>query len=290
MNIIVCVKWVISTDSVVKVQGGAVEDRGVCYVVNPYDLIAVEEAVRLRELHNRGEVILVSMGPPAAEKGLRRCLAIGADKGMILWDAAFQGSDSYATALILAKAISRLRYDLVLCGQRATDTEAGQVGPVLAEFLDIPIVSAAMRIDIPPAGDKVTVHRKLEKGNGEVVETSLPALLTVETGLNRPRYPSLRDIFAAQTKEVRNYDLRTLGLSYEEVGLRGSKTRIVAISPPKPRPKKLFTPDSSVPAAERLRLIMSGGVTPKKSDLLEGDPEYIASNIVRFLGEQKLLP
>jgi len=290
MNIVVCVKWVISTDSAIKVESGTIKDRGLYHVVNLYDLIAVEEAVRLKELHNGGEVILVGMGPPSAERGLRRCLAIGADKGIILWDTACENSDSYATALILAEAIRRLSYDLVLCGQKAIDVEEGWVGAILAEFLNIPIITAAIKIDIASDGGKVIVHRKLERGNREIVETNLPALLTVETGLNTPRYPSLRAIFAAQRKEVKEYNLKALNLNLEQVGVKGSKTKIVAHLPPRPKPKKLFTPDSSLSAAERLRLIMSGGVTQKQGNLLEGNPEYIASNIARFLSEQKLLP
>ena len=290
MNIVVCVKWVISADNAIKVENGTIRDRGLYYVVNPHDLIAVEEAVRLKELHPGGEVVLVCLGPPSAEGGLRRCLAMGADKGMILWDTAFEGSDSYATALVLAAAIRNLSYDLVLCGQKAADLESGQVGAILAELLNMPVVSAAIKTDITAENDKVIVHRKLPRGNREVVETSLPALLTVETGLNKPRYPNLRAVFAAQRKEITEYNLGALGLNPEQVGTRGGKTRIVAHLPPRPKPKKLFTPDSSLSAAERMRLVMTGGVTQKEGSLLEGKPDYIASNLVRFLSEQKLIP
>jgi len=127
MNIVVCVKWVISADNAIKAENGTLQDRGLYYVVNPHDLMAVEEAVRLNEQHPGGEVVLVCLGPPSAERGLRRCLAMGADKGMILWDTAFEGSDSYATALVLAAAIKNLSYDLVLCGQKAADLESGQL-------------------------------------------------------------------------------------------------------------------------------------------------------------------
>ena len=290
MNIVVCVKWVISNDNAIKVESGTIKDRGLYHVVNPYDLIAVDEAVRLKELRNKGEVILVGMGPPSAERGLRRCLAIGADRGIILWDTTCENSDSYATALILAEAIRRLNYDLVLCGQKAVDVEEGWVGAILAEFLNIPMITAVTKIDIASDGDNVVVHRKLEKGDREEVEANLPALLTVETGLNEPRYPSLRAIFGAQRKEIKEYNLKALNLNLQQVGVKGSKTKIVAYSSPRPKPKKLFTPDSSLSAAERISLIMSGGVTQKQGNLLQGDPEYIASNVVRFLSKQKLLP
>lgn len=290
MNIVVCVKWIISTDNAIKIESGTIKDRGLHHVVNPCDLIAVEEAVRLKELHAGSEVVLVCVGPPSAKQGLRRCFAIGADRGIILWDTAFEHSDGYATAIILAGAIKHLNYDLVLCGQKAADVEEEQVGATLAEFLNIPMISACIKVDIDSGGHKVIVHRKLQRGDREIVETNPPALLTVELGLNKPRYPTLRAILNAQRKKIQEYDLKALGLSHDEVGSRGSKTRVAAISPPKPRPKKLFTPDSNLSAAERRRLIMSGGVKQKQGNLLEGNPEYIASNVVRFLGEQKFLP
>lgn len=290
MNIVVCVKWVISSESAIDVENGAIKDRGVFHVVNPYDLIAVEEAVRLRELHNKGEVILVCMGPPAAKRGLRKCLALGADRGIMLRDTAFEGSDSYTTAVVLAKAIGSLHYDLILCGDKAIDTEAGQVGSMIADILGIPVVSRVVKIEVLPSDREVIVHRKLERGNREVVEAKLPSLLTVETGLNKPRYPSLRAIFAAQRKEIKEYDLRALDLSNEEVGSEGARTAVVTLSRPRPRPKKVFTPDSQLSAKERLRLIMSGGVTQKQGDLLEGDRGNIASNVVQFLSQKGLLP
>ena len=289
MNIIVCAKLVISPDSAIRVESGAIKERGLCQTVNQYDLSAVEEAVRLRELHNRGEVTVVSMCSSPGETALRKCMAIGADTGVLLCDSEFDGSDGYATALILAKAISGLKYDLILCGQKAADTEAGQVGTILAEFLNIPMISSAIKIEPSSSYEKVTVHRKLEKGNREVVETDLPALLTVEAGLNKPRYPNLRAIFAAQRKEIKEFNLKTLGLSPEKVGSRGSKTRVFALSTPKPRPKKIFTPDSSLSAAERMRLVMTGGVKQKESHLLEGEPEHVAADITRFLSEQGLI-
>lgn len=289
MNIVVCVRWLTSPDSPIRVEDGSIKDRGLCHVVNPYDLMAVEEAVRLRDLGAKGEVVLVSMGPSPAKEGLRRCFAIGADKGIILWDTAFEGSDSYATALVLAEAIRHLGYDLILCGQRAVDVEAGQVGAILAEFLNIPMISAVVKIDIDSNHNQIIAHRKLQRGNREVVEASLPTLLTVAFGLNRPRYPNLRAVFAAQRKQIKECNLNGLSLDSEQVGVKGSKTKIMVHLSPKPKPKKLFTPDSNLSSGERMRLIMSGGAAQKQGNLLQGNPEHIASNIARFLSERSLL-
>ena len=142
------------------------------------------------------------------------------------------------------------------------------------------------KIDVDACSRKVTVERKLDKGNREKIEAILPALLTVDTNLNEPRYSSLPSLIAGLRQEIKEYDLNALGLTEEEIE---PKTRVVAFSLPKPRPKKPFTPDSNLPAAERMRLIMSGGITQKQGNLLQGDLDYIASSVVQFLIEQKLL-
>jgi electron transfer flavoprotein beta subunit len=291
VNIVVCVKPVpdvsiISLDP----NTGLIDSDDLVYIINPYDVVAVEEAVRIKESDGASQVTLISVAPPATKRLLRRCSAIGADETRLLWDSRFDNSDSYATGVILAKAIGSLQYDLILCGQKAIDTEAGQVGSVIAERLGLPLASRVAKIDVSPDGKKVNVESKLEKGNRAKVEITLPALLTVEVDLNEPRYASLPSLMTGLRKDIKEYDLKALGLSYNEVGPEGAKTRTVALAPPRPRPKKVFTPDSHLSAEERLRLIMSGGVTQKQGDLLEGDPGNIASSVVKFLSEQKLLP
>lgn len=290
MNIVVCVKPVpdvsiISLDP----NTGLIDNNDLVYIVNPYDMVAVEEAVRIKERDGISRVTLMSVAPPSTKRLLRLCLAMGADEAMLLWDNRFDNSDSYATGVILAKAIDSLQYDLILCGQKAIDTEAGQVGSVIAERLDVPLVSRVVKIDVSPDGEKVTVESKLEKGNREKVEVILPALLMVEVDLNEPQYASLPSLMAGLRADVKEYSLETLGLSYEEVGSNGAKTRTVTLSPPRPRPKKVFTPDPYLSAEERMRLIISGGVMQKEGDLLRGDPGNIASSVVRFFSEKKLL-
>ena len=290
MNIIVCVKPVpdasiISLDP----KTSLIDSDDLVYIINPYDVVAVEEAVRIKERDGISQVILISVAPPTTKRLLRRCSAIGADETRLLWDSRFDNSDSYATGVILARAIGSLQYDLILCGQKAVDTEAGQVGSVIAERLDIPLASRVAGIDISPDGRKVTVESKLEKGNRAKVEVMLPAVLAVEVDLNEPRYASLPSLMAGLRKDIKEYNREELGLSSGEVGAEGAKTRTVTLSLPKPRPKKVFTPDSSLSAEERLRLIMSGGVTQKQGDLLEGDPGNIASSVVQFLSEKKLI-
>lgn len=290
MNIVVCVKPVpdvsiISLDT----DMGHIDGDDLVYIINPCDMVAVEKAVLMKEKDGVSQVTLVSMAPPSTKRLLRRCLAIGADEAILLWDNSFDNSDSYTTATILAKAIGSLQYDLVLCGQKAIDTEAGQVGGIIADMLGIPLVSRVVKVEASPSSKEVIVESKLEKGNREQIGVILPALLTVEVELDELRYASLPSLMASLKEDIKEYDLRALGLSYEEVGSKGSKTRVVSLSLPKPRPKKLFTPDSSLPAAERMRLVMSGGVTEKRKDLFEGSPKELSSKLVEFLKQTNIL-
>lgn len=291
MNIAVCVKPVPDTSVVaLDPNTGLINDDDLVYIVNPYDMVALEEAVRIKERDGTSRVTLISVAPPSAKRLLRRCLAVGADEAMLLWDKSFENSGSYTTGVILAKAITSGQYDLVLCGQKAVDTEAGQVGSVIAERLGIPLVSRVVKIDISPESNKADIESKLEKGNRARIEVFLPALLTVELDLNEPRYASLPSLIAGLRKDITEYNREALGLSYGEVGSEGTRTSTTALSLPKARPKKIFTPDSHLSAEERLRLVISGGVNQKQSDVLEGDREKIASTVVQFLSEKNFLP
>ncbi|MBN1176245.1 MAG: electron transfer flavoprotein subunit beta/FixA family protein [Dehalococcoidales bacterium] len=291
MNIAVCVKPVPDVSIVfLDTQTGHINSDDLVYIVNPYDMVALEEAVRIKERDGTSRVTLISMAPPSSKRLLRQCLAMGADEIILLWDKSFEDSDSYATGVILAKYIGSGQYDLILCGQKAIDTEAGQVGSVIAERLNIPLVSRVVKIDVSQEDGKADVESKLEKGNRARIEVSLPVLFTVELDLNEPRYASLPSLMAGLRKDITECNREKLGLSYGEVGSEGARTRTTGLSNPKPRPKKIFTPDSRLSAEERLRLVISGGVTQKQSDVLEGDPGKIAKTVVQFLSEKQFLP
>jgi electron transfer flavoprotein beta subunit len=290
MNITVCVKPVPDSSIIaVDARTGCIDDNDLVYIINPCDMVAVEEAIRIKKRDGVSHVTALSITHPRNKRLLRRCLAIGADEARLLWDSSFNNLDSYATGVLLAGAIGSLPYDLILCGQKALDTEAGQVGSVIAERLGMPLVSRVAGIDVSPCGKKVMVESKLEKGNRVRVEVVLPTVLTVEADLNEPRYASLPSLMAGLSAAIREYNLNELGPHPEQAGSKEPRTKTVSMSPPKRRPKRVFTPDASLSASERLHLIMSGGVTQKQSDVLEGAPESIASTVVSFFNEKKLL-
>jgi electron transfer flavoprotein beta subunit len=291
VKIAVCIKPVPDVSIVtLDPNTGLINSDDLVYIVNPYDMVALEEAVRIKERDGASRVTLISMAPPVTKRMLRQCLAMGADEAMLLWDESFENSDSYATGVILAKAIGSGQYDLVLCGQKAIDTEAGQAGSVIAERLDIPLASRVVKIDISPDAKKADIESKLEKGSRARIEVLLPAVFTVELDLNEPRYASLPSLMAGLRKDITEFNREMLGLSYGEVGTEGAKTGAVALSLPRPRPKKIFTPDSSLSAEERLRLVISGGITQKQGDVLQGDRDKIAATVVQFLSEKGFFP
>lgn len=228
MNIIVLVKQVPATESMIAADGAGVKLDNVKWVMNPYDELAVEEALRLKQ-DKGGAVTLVSAGPERAVECLRVGLAMGADNAMLVSDPALESLDGIGVAKVLAAAVKTLSPDLVIAGQRAVDDDAYLVGPAVAEFLGIPHVSMVVKQSI--AEGRITCQRTVEGGT-LTFETVLPALITTQRGLNEPRYASLPGIMKAKKKPIDRKTLADLGLSADAVA---PKAKVVAMSPPKRR-------------------------------------------------------
>ncbi len=232
MNVIVCVKQVPDTAAKVEMSsdGKSIDTDDLAYVLNPYDEYAVEEGLKLKEKFG-GEVTVITMGPKRADEVLRTGIAMGADKAIHVCDDRLEGSDAISTARVLSAAIKTLQYDIVLCGKLAVDTNNGQVGQMVAEFLGIPHETFITRLEVKDG--KAVIEREVEGGK-EVVETTLPALFTTEKDLNKPRYPSLPGIMKAKKKEVTILDLGALKVDEKSVGSAGSLVRLSDITmPPK---------------------------------------------------------
>jgi electron transfer flavoprotein beta subunit len=233
---------------------------------------------------------VLGLGTASGANALREGLALGCDEALLLCDPAFDNGDSYTTALALAKAMSFVPYDLILCGERADDTQAGQVGTYMAQILGIPLLRNAVKIDVDIESRTLLVQRKLGKGDRERVECLQPALVTVEADLNRPRYPTAKAFLRSKAQSPQQLDARRLGLSPQELGSLGSKVRLVQLTRPRPRMKGLLIPDSRLSPAERLRLISEGGITAKESHFLEGKPPEVASQLIQFFKRKKIMP
>ena len=257
MRICVPIKQVPETGAVRMDEAtGTMIREGVEAIVNPLDLYAIELAIRLRDSSGGGEVIAISMGPPKADKALREAIAMGCDRGVLISDAAFAGSDTWATAHVLASAIEKLApVDLIICGERATDGDTGQVGPGIASFRDLPVVTYVSKVR-QADGKSIVVERLVEDGH-EVLEMRLPGLITVVKEIGDPRLPTLRGKQKARRADVPKWGPAELGVDRAKLGLNGSPTRVVKIFRPSVarQCEKLIASDETSAAAAVARVV-----------------------------------
>ncbi len=232
IDIVVCIKQVPRTGEVeVDPETGNLIREGVESQINPYDLHAIEAAIACRESRG-GRVTALSMGPPQAEEALREALWMGVDEGILLSDRDFAGADTLATSYTLARAVQHLPHQLIICGMQTTDGDTAQVGPGMAEFLDVPHASYVKQFDFA-AGQRLNVTLDLG-GDEQIVEIDLPCLLTVTADLNQPRLPSFRRKLETAERDIPTWDRSDLQVSEDAgyFGLEGSPTRVREIFPP----------------------------------------------------------
>jgi len=234
MNIVVCIKQVPDTTEIkIDPVTNTLIREGVESIINPFDLYAIEEALRLKEQYG-GKVTAISMGPSQVESALRDTVAMGVDEIVLVSDRKFAGADTWATSLTLATAIKKLGYfDLILFGQQAIDGDTAQVGPGVATHLQISQTCFVRKIESKENGNLI-VQRLMEEGYDRI-DLPLPAAITVVKEINTPRLPSLRGKRNARSVELKTLNLTDLGLSEKEIGLNGSPTQVV----------KIFSPDLS---------------------------------------------
>ncbi len=257
MDIIVCVKRVPETsESEVKIDasGKDIIQEGLVFNINEADNYALEEALLIKEKMG-GTITLVTLGAKEYDDTLRMGLAKGADSAVRLDDPAFAESDGVATARILASAIKKLEYDVILTGCMSSDYYYSIVGPALAEILGIPHAAMVNKVEIEEK--KAQASRELEGGLLEVLDLQLPAVLTIQTGINEPRYASIMGIAKASKKEITLKGLDALELKEEEVGIKGSKTTIRALSLPVKEKMAELIPGAPDEAAEKLSTILN---------------------------------
>jgi electron transfer flavoprotein beta subunit len=261
MNIIVLIKQVPDTTDVrIDPKTGTLIREGVPSIINPDDKHAIEEALRLKEKYG-GKVTVLTMGPPQALDALREAKAMGTDENILLSDRAFAGADTWATSYTLATAIKKVGdYDLIICGRQAIDGDTAQVGPQIAECLDLPQITYVRKMEIQ--GKKLKAERALEDGF-EKIEATLPALITVIKDLNKPRYPSVRGIVeACREAEFPVWTARDIDADPKKIGLEGSPTQV----------KRSFAPEPH-----------GGGI------ILEGNVEQMANDLVSRLKDDNVV-
>lgn len=247
MNILVCLKQTFDTEEKIVLENGKISEDGVEFIINPYDEYAVEEAIKLRDEHG-GEVTVITVGPERAESALRTALAMGADKAVIV-DSEDIEADEYSVAKILAAVIKDREYDIILGGNMAVDNGSGQVGPRLAEELNIAQVTTITKLDVD--GGKATIERDVE-GDVEVIEVSLPVLVTAQQGLNEPRYPSLPGIMKAKKKPMERLTIDDLNIDGD---ITAKTTVVETFLPPKKEAGRILSGDIQDQVKELVQLL-----------------------------------
>ncbi len=249
MRIIVCIKQVPDTAEVrINPETGTLIREGVPSIINPLDMHAIEAGLQIKEKIG-GKVTVISMGPPQAESALREAVAMGADEAVLITDKTFAGSDTWATSYALSMAIKKIGADIIICGKQAIDGDTAQVGPETAEFLNIPHISYVRKIENIEK-DLIKVQRLMDEGY-DIVESSLPVLITVIKELNEPRLPSLKGKMAAKKAVIQKWSAQDIGVSENDAGIKGSPTQVKNVFTPQARnDRKILegTPEQQVDA------------------------------------------
>ncbi len=259
VRILTVIKRVPDSNATLKVKpdGSGIEEAGLKHVIDPFDEFGVEQGIRLKEKRSDvEEVVALTVGPETAGETIRQALAMGVDRAIHVCDDAFESRDELFLASVLAAAIRRQEtpFDLILCGKQTIDQDSGQIAPALAEYLNLPHVGAVTKLEVADDGSSFKANRRIE-GAEEIVECSLPALISCEKGLAEPRYPSLPNLMKAKRKPVEKLTAADL----DGLDAAGAGTTFESLSPPPPRPPCTF---------------------------LEGEPEEMAAELIRLLREE----
>jgi electron transfer flavoprotein beta subunit len=286
MKIIVCLKEVV--DSNLNLGFGLANEglwqKGLAFRLNPNDAEALAEALLLKNKDSKIEITLISIGPARVECYLRDGLALGADRAVRLWGEDLKELSPYQKAKVLAKAASLFDADLILTGAKSLDNATGQVGPLIAAWLGLPCLGEVVGFQLGDNGKSITVSRNLGRGIRESVSSTLPAVLTVTGQGGKLPYASMDKLLESQYAQVTLLSLSDLGLS--SVELESDPTRVIGLSFPRPRPKKVPTPDSSLPAFNRILKLLEGGISKRRGKMLEGSSDELANQLFEMLVEE----
>ena len=261
MNIVVCIKQVPDSDKVkVNPETGTIIRAGVPSILNPYDHFALENALKIKK-ETGGKVTVISMGPPQAVEVIKLALSLGADRGILLSDRAFAGSDTWATSYAISKGIEKIgNYDLILCGQMAIDGDTAQTGPGIAHHLKIPQITFCENVSI--ANGKAEVSKLVDGGTLDM-QAELPALITMTMPSDYLGiYPSFLDVFDAQDKPVETWSAQDVGADAKNLGLEGSPTRV----------DKIYAPERKV-----------------QGEIFSGSANELADKVLEFLKQGRFI-
>jgi electron transfer flavoprotein beta subunit len=287
LTIVVCITSVVDGQVPVEIERGAlaVDEASLPHILNPSDANAIEAVLILRDAMPGSRVVGVSVGPAFQDVAQREAIAQGVDEVVQLWDEAFVGSDWLGTARVLAAAVEKVAADIVVCGELSLDGSGGLLGAQLAELLGVPLVDRIASAEVAEGADCLLTERRVSGGFRIVERTPLPALMTVATGANVPRYPTLRSRLHSRSASIPCWGIAELGLDPSDVGEAAATLRTTALRRPPPDPRGLVDPGSDLPPEERWMMAVSGGVREHESALVEGSPDELAERLVHYLGQ-----
>ncbi len=259
MKIVLCIKQVPDTSDIKWTENNTIQREGLESIINPYDVYAMEAALKLKNITEATEITALTMGPLQAVEMLKKAIAAGVDKGILLSDKKFAAADTYATGKTIGTAIRQKLsdFDLIICGQFAIDGDTAQTGPSIANTLNIPQVTYVQEI-ISCKNGELEVRRELDDGT-EIVKVKLPALICVLKDYFEPTRAKINGIIKAQNSEITTYGLEDLELSAEEVGLRGSPTYVSRAFRPEPKNTECVFVNSAEELAEKINICKGGG-------------------------------
>ena len=251
MNIVVLVKRVPDTETRIQLKDGKVVTDGIAWIISPYDEYGIEEALRIVEKHT-GKVTLLCLGPEEAKETIRKGLALGADDAVHINDPALLNGDASTTAKVLAAALKKMQFDFVLAGKQAVDEDNAQVAVRVAELIGLPHVNSVIKLEFGDDKKSAKCLREVD-GDRDLAETSLPAIITAQQGLNEPRYQSLKGIMGAKKKPIKDMKAADLGIDPASLA---AKVETVKLDPQPARPPgKLISGDAATAAKELVRLL-----------------------------------
>lgn len=248
MNIVVLIKRVPDTETRIQLKDGKVVTDGISWIISPYDEYGIEEALRINEKQGSGKVTLLCLGPEEAKETIRKGLALGADDAIHVNDPALLNGDASTTAKVLAAALKKMQFDFVLAGKQAVDEDNAQVAVRVAELAGLPHVNSVIKLEFSDDKKSAKCMREVD-GDRDLAETSLPAIITAQQGLNEPRYPSLKGIMGAKKKPITDWKAADLGIDPASLV---AKLETVKLDPPPARPPGKLIPGDAVTATKEL--------------------------------------
>ena len=268
-------------------QGAAIDERGLRRLVNPADLVALEQALRQADAL-AAEVSTLAVGPEHLEDALRLALAMGANRAIRVWDGSLRGADAVAEARLLARVVEILRPDLLFSGSRLLDRGNDPAPALAAARLGIPCLGEAVACTLH--GEEAEVLRKGDRGARLRVAAALPATVLFDTGLVEPRYPDQEAVFNALEAKIETWGQPELGLPFWELGAAGARLAEGEFATPRPNPLRVVTPDAALPAYDRILALLSGGIRPREGRMHFGAAEETAEALFRRFQAEGLLP